>query len=91
MPMAIITKVVMILTTVCALNPFCMSSYFILTAALWGRHCSPPLLTIWNQISKRLSHLYLIMCLASLRSQSLNLGLSAVPEPKLYGEAGKRA
>ena len=26
----------------CALNAFCMSSYFILTAALWGRHCFPP-------------------------------------------------
>ena len=25
-----------------ALNPFCMSSYFILTAALWGRDCFPP-------------------------------------------------
>ena len=49
--MAVITKVVMILNhCLGALNPFCMSSYFILTAALWGSHCFP----LFNKIESNL-------------------------------------
>ena len=49
-----------------------------------------PVLEMWNQVSKRLSHLYLIMCLAKLLSQNLNRELPA-PKPKLYPGADKVA
>lgn len=45
MPMVIITKAVIIVTTVhvlgAFLSPLCVSSYFILTVALWGGGCYP--------------------------------------------------
>lgn len=91
--MAMTIKVGIIVTTVWMLSAFLKSSLYVILfyshSTSLGKDCSP-LLGMWNQISKRLSHLYLIMCLASLLSQHLNLGLP-VSEPKLYPRAGKAA
>lgn len=70
------------------LSPFCIWSYSYSSPC--GVGVVTPALEMRNQVSKRLNHLYLVMCLKKLLRQNLNPGLPA-PEPKLYPGAGKVA